>query len=86
MMDDSAEILGQSFLPEAIALLAWAGVSTLSRCPPRISSADHSVNRPPRYPEGWFWRGCRGMSQARTMQVSVSRQLPEKVPLGPQGT
>ena len=26
-----------------------------------ISSADHSVAHLPRCPEGWFWRGCRGV-------------------------
>ena len=33
-----------------------------------------------------FWRGCRGVWHARTMQVSVSWQLPEEVPVDPQGS
>ena len=46
------------------AAVAWAGMSTLWRCPSSISSADH----PPRCPKGWFWRGCRGVWHARTMR------------------
>ena len=52
--------------------LARAGVSTLWFCPSSISSADHDVAHPSRCPDGWFWRGCRGVWHARTMQVSVS--------------
>ena len=48
--------------------------------------AEHGITHPPRCPEGWFWRGCRGMSLAWTMQVMVSWQLPEKVPVDPQGS
>ena len=36
------------------AVLAWARMSTLWGCPSSISSADHSVTHPPRWPEGWF--------------------------------
>ena len=52
------------FLQEAIvwAVVAWAGMSTLRCCASSISSAD---------PEGWFWRGCRGVWHAWTMQVSI---------------
>ena len=35
---------------------------------------------------GWFCRGCRGVLHVRTMQVSVSRQLPEEVPVNPKGS
>ena len=41
---------------------------------------------PPRCPEGWFRRGCRGVWHARTMRVSLSCQLPEEVPVDPQGS
>ena len=54
------------------AVLAWTDLSTLSWWPSSISSADHSVAHPPRYPDGWFWRGCRDVWHARTMQVSIS--------------
>ena len=33
----------------------------------------------------WFWRGCRVVWHAQTMQASVSWQLPEEVPVDPQG-
>ena len=36
------------------------GCSLFGFCPSSISSADHGVAHPPRCPEGWFWRGCRG--------------------------
>ena len=65
------------------AVLAWAGMSTLWCSPSSISSADHSIVHPPRCPEGWFWRGCHGVWHFRTMQVSVSWQLPEEVPVDP---
>ena len=48
--------------------------------------ADRSVAQPPRCPEGWFWRGCRGVWHARTTRVSLSRQFPEEVPVDPQGS
>ena len=67
-------------------ILAQAGTPTLWCCPSSISSADHGVAHPPRCPEGWFWRGCRGLWHGRTMQVSVSRQLPEEVHGNPQGS
>ena len=66
------------------AVLAWAGMSTLWCCPTSISSADQGVAHSPRSPEGWFWRGFRGVWHAWTMQVSVSWQLPENVPVDPQ--
>ena len=68
------------------AVLARAGVSTLWCCPSSISSADHSVAHPPRCHKGWFWRGYCGVWPARTMQVSVSWQLPEESPVDPQGS
>ena len=45
-------------------------MSTLWCCPSSIASADQGVAHPPRCPEGWFWRGCRGVWLARTMHVS----------------
>ena len=47
-------------------------MSAVWYCPSSISCADHGIAHPPRRPEGWFWRGCRGVWYARTMQVSVS--------------
>ena len=67
-------------------VLALAGMSTFWYCPSCISSADHGVTHPPRCPEGWFWRGCRGLWHAGTMRVSISRQLPEELPVDPQGS
>ena len=43
------------------AVPAWAGMSTLWRCPSSIACADHCISHPPRCPEGWFWRGCCGV-------------------------
>ena len=68
------------------AVLTWAGMSTLWCCPSSIFSADDCVALPPRCPEAWFWRGCRGVWHAQTMPVSVSWQLPEEVPVDPQGS
>ena len=51
-----------------------------------ISSTNHGVAHPPRCPEEWFLRGHGGMLHARTMQVSISWQLPEEVPVDPQGS
>ena len=70
--DDLAQILNQSFLLEPLrAVLAWAGMSTLWCCQSSIFSADHGVTYSPGCHEGWFWRGCRGMWHARTMQSSL---------------
>ena len=56
----------------------WHGQGRpLWRCPSSISSADHDVAHALRFPEGWFWRGCRGAWHAQIMEVSVSWQLPE---------
>ena len=41
---------------------------------------------PPRCPRGWFWIGCRSVWHARTMQVSISWQLPEDFSADPQGS
>ena len=68
------------------AVPAWAGISILWCCPSSISSADNGVAHSPTCPEGWFWRGCRGVWHVRTMQVSVSWQLPEEVRVDPQGS
>ena len=51
-----------------------------------ISSADHDVIHHQKCPEGCLWRGCRGVWHAQTMQVFVSWQLSEKVPVDPQGS
>ena len=61
MTDDPAEILFQSFLQEAVVSSSGTGrdVHSLTR-PPRFSYADHGIVDPPRYPEGWFWRGFHG--------------------------
>ena len=55
MTNDSAEILFQSFLQEAVVSSSGTGrdVHSLTR-PPRFSYADHGIVDPPRYPEGWF--------------------------------
>ena len=65
------------------AVLAWAGMLALRCCPSIISFAVHSLAHPPRCLKGWFWRGCHGVWRARTMQASVSWQLPEEVPVDP---
>ena len=61
-------------------------MSTLWCCPSGISSADHGVAHLVRCPEGWLRRGCRGVWHARIMQVSVTWQLPEEVPVNLQGS
>ena len=63
------------------AALAWAGMSSLWCCLSSISSADHR-----RCLQEWFWIGCRDEWHARTVHVSVSLQLPEEVPVDPQGS
>ena len=68
------------------AVLARAGIPTLWRCPSSVSSADHGVVHSPRRSEGSFWRHCCGMWHAWTMQVSISWQLPEQVPVDPLGS
>ena len=68
------------------AVLAWARMSTLWCCPSSISSADHGVARLSTSPEGWFWRGCRGVWHVRTMQCSAFWQLAVRVPEDPQGS
>ena len=68
------------------AVLARSGLSTFWCCPSSIFSADHCGAHPLRCNEGWFWRDCRGVLHARTMQVFVSWQLPEEVPAVPQGS
>ena len=70
MTDDSAEILFQSSSAGGPCEQFWHGqeCSLFDDCPSRISSADHGVAHPSRCPEGWFWKGCRGVCHARTMQ------------------
>ena len=65
------------------AVMAWAGMFILCCCPSSISSADNGVAHPPRCLEGWLWWGSHGVWHAWTMQVSVSWQLPEEVPVDP---
>ena len=65
-------------------VLAWKDMSTLWCCPSSISFAHHSV-ADPWCPESWFWRGYHGMGHAQSMQVSIFWQLPEEVPVNPQG-
>ena len=88
--DDSTKILLSSSPQEGRrplrAVLARAGMSTLWYCWYSISSIDHSIANPQRCPEGWFWRGCCGVWHASTMLVSLSSELPEEVPVDPQGT
>ena len=79
-------ILFQSFLQEAIVSSSGVGRDVHSWCcPSSISSADHGVAHPQRCPEEWFWRGYRSGSHARTMQVSVSWQLPKEIHVDPLG-
>ena len=85
--DDSAEILFQSFLQEALVSSSGMGRDVHSlMLSKQHFLCRHGVAHPPRCPEGWFWRGCLGVCPARTMRVSVSRQLPEEVPVGLQGS
>ena len=62
MRNDSAEILFQSFLQEAVVSSSGVGKDVHSLIllgdASSISSADHGVAHPPGCPEGWFWRGC----------------------------
>ena len=88
MRDDSAEILFHIFfsrMPLWAAVLAWVGRSNLWFCPSCISSVDLGVALPLRSLERWSWRGRRGVGHARIMHVSLSWQLPEEVPVDPQG-
>ena len=64
------------------AVLAW--IDSFWCCPSSRSSADHGVSHLPRCHEGWFWRGCCGMSHACIIQVSVWWRLPDEVPVDPQ--
>ena len=80
MADDSTEI------QPLWAVLARAGMSTPWCCPPSISSANHAIIHHQRCPEGWFSRGCHSVWHAWTMRVSISWQLPEEVPVDPQGS
>ena len=64
------------------AVLAWKGMTTLCKYFHRRPL----IVRPPRCPKRRFWTGCSGVWHARTMQVSVSWQFPEEVPVDPQGS
>ena len=55
-------------------------------CPSVISSADHGITHPLSCTYGWLWRGCHGVWHGRTMQASISWQLPEEVPVDPRGS
>ena len=59
--------------------------STLWYSPSSISSADQGIANPPRCPKECFW-SCCDTWHVRTVQVSVSWQLPEGVPVDPQGS
>ena len=56
------------------AVLAWAGKSTLWCCPSIISFGGHGIAHPPRYPEKWFYRGCRSVWLARAIPALDSCQ------------
>ena len=59
MTDNSAEILFQYYLQEAIMSKSGMDrVSTLWCFPFSFSSADHGIAHHPRCPEGWCWGGC----------------------------
>ena len=68
------------------AVLERADMWTFWCCPSSTSSADHDNAHPPGCSEGWFRGGCCGVWHVRTMQVFVSRHLPEAVPVDPQGS
>ena len=85
--DDPAEILFQSFLQETHVSSSGIGMNVHSL----MLSIQHFLCRPRRRPQfmmPWrmFWRCCHGVRHARTMQVFLSWQLPEKVPVDPQGS
>ena len=87
MTDDSAQILFQSCLQDTpVSILAWTRMSSLWCCPSNIFSVDYGVANPPRWPEEWFWGGCRGVLRTQTMRVSLSWPLPEDVPVDPGGS
>ena len=48
--------------------------------------ADHGVTYPESCPEEWFLRGWCGVWHSKTMRVSVSWLLPEKIPVGRQAS
>ena len=61
MKNDSAEVLFPSFLKETLVSNSGMGrdVHSLMFSKISISSTDHGVAHPPRYPEEWFGRDCR---------------------------
>ena len=70
-----------------LAVLAWLtcplfGVVHPAFLLPTVASITH----PPRCAEGWFWRGRHEVWHARTMQVFISLQLTEEVPVDPRGS
>ena len=86
MRDDLAEILFQSFLQETRVISSAMGRDVHSlMLSIQHFLCDHDVAHPPWCPEGWLWRGCRGVWHVRTMQVFLSWQMPEELPVDPQG-
>ena len=55
----------------SLAVLAYAGMLTLSLCPFIISSASRGIIHPSRCSEGQFLRCCCGAWHAHPLQVSV---------------
>ena len=92
MRDDSAEIFFQFFFSSCRralwTALTWVGMSTFWCCLSRNSSAGHDVTNPPSSKVPWriVWKGCHGAWLSRTIRVSVSWQLPEEIPVDPQGS
>ena len=74
MRDDSAEILFQSFLREAVVSSFGDDREVHhSTFPSSISSAGDGVAYPARCPEGWFWRGCRSLCDNCKMRWLTER-------------
>ena len=85
--DNSAEILFQSSLQEALVISSGMGRDDHSL----IFFIQHFLcwpwHRPPsRCSKGWFRWGRHGMWYGQIMKVFVSWQLPEEVPMDPQGS
>ena len=87
MTDDFVKIFFQCFLQEATVSSSSMGRDVhSSMLSIQHSSANHNIAHPPRCPEGWFWRFCHGVWHAKIIQVSISWQLLEVVPVDPQGS
>ena len=81
MRDNSAEILFQSFLQEALVSSSGMGRDVYS-----LMSIQHFLCwpqhcSPSKMPWRMVLRGCCGTAHAQTIQVSVSWQLQEAVPV-----